>query len=59
LTAQLKERLTDYAFDAGFTNMGVCRTTDVPQIAERLKTYVDKWPPWQNEMDGRAHELAW
>ncbi len=50
MTAELKARLKDYAIEAGFSNMGVCRPTDVPQIAERLKTYVE---------EGRHGTMKW
>jgi epoxyqueuosine reductase len=50
LTAALKARLFEFAHAEGFSNMGVCRTSDVPQIAERLKTYVEK---------GRHGQMAW
>ena len=57
MTAALKERLTDYAFEAGFTNMGVCRTTDVPQIAQQLKAYVDKGR--HGKMNWMAERMNW
>ena len=50
MTADLKARLFEFAHAEGFSNMGVCRTSDVPQIAERLKTYVEK---------GRHGQMGW
>ncbi|MBI1494787.1 tRNA epoxyqueuosine(34) reductase QueG [Halocynthiibacter styelae] len=46
----LKARLQDYAIEAGFAQMGVCRPDAVPQIAERLQQYVDA---------GRHGQMAW
>lgn len=37
--------------------MGVCRTTDVPQIAERLKTYVEKGR--HGDMQWMAERMNW
>ncbi|MGB0968346.1 MAG: tRNA epoxyqueuosine(34) reductase QueG [Halocynthiibacter sp.] len=46
----LKARLQDYALEAGFAQMGVCRPDAVPQIAERLQQYVDA---------GRHGQMGW
>lgn len=37
--------------------MGICRTSDVPQIAERLKTYVEKGR--HGEMQWMAERMNW
>ena len=57
MSAELKAQLFDFAREAGFTNMGVCRTTDVPQIAERLKTYVDAGH--HGKMKWMAERMNW
>ncbi|HHI70437.1 MAG TPA: tRNA epoxyqueuosine(34) reductase QueG, partial [Rhodobacteraceae bacterium] len=50
LTAELKARLVDFALKEGFSKAGICHPWDVPQIAERLKTYVAK---------GRHGQMRW
>ncbi|AXX99156.1 tRNA epoxyqueuosine(34) reductase QueG [Profundibacter amoris] len=50
LTAGLKARLVDFALREGFSKAGICRPWDVPQIAERLKTYVK---------EGRHGQMRW
>jgi epoxyqueuosine reductase len=50
LTADLKARLVDFALKEGFSKVGICRPWDVPQIAERLKTYVK---------EGRHGQMGW
>ncbi len=50
MTADLKARLVDFALQEGFSKVGVCRPWDVPQIAERLKTYVK---------EGRHGQMRW
>jgi len=50
LTADLKARLVDFAMQEGFSKVGICRPWDVPQIAERLKTYVK---------EGRHGQMRW
>ncbi len=50
MTAELKARLVDFALREGFSKAGVCRPWDVPQIAERLKTYVK---------EGRHGQMGW
>jgi len=57
LNAELKARLSEFALNEGFSNMGVCRTSDVPQIAERLKTYVDKGR--HGKMQWMAERMNW
>ncbi len=57
MSAELKTRLFDFAQEAGFSNMGVCRTTDVPQIAKRLKTYVEKGR--HGDMQWMAERMNW
>ena len=50
MTAGLKARLSEFALEEGFSKIGICRPTDVPQIAERLKTYVK---------EGRHGQMGW
>jgi len=50
LTAGLKAQLSEFALGEGFSKIGICRPTDVPQIAERLKTYV---------REGRHGQMGW
>ncbi len=50
MTAVLKARLVDFALQEGFSKVGICRPWDVPQIAERLKTYVK---------EGRHGQMRW
>jgi len=57
LTADLKARLFEFAHAEGFSNMGVCRTSDVPQIAARLKTYVEKGH--HGQMGWMAERMNW
>ena len=57
MSAELKARLFKFAQEAGFSNMGVCRTSDVPQIAERLKTYVEKGR--HGDMQWMAERMNW
>ena len=57
MSAELKARLSEFAFAEGFSNIGVCRTTDVPQIAERLKTYVEAGR--HGEMQWMAERMNW
>ncbi|MEM8538201.1 MAG: tRNA epoxyqueuosine(34) reductase QueG, partial [Pseudomonadota bacterium] len=46
----VKHALEAYALEAGFAAMGVCRPDAVPQLPERLKTFVD---------EGRHGDMAW
>ncbi|WP_420857935.1 tRNA epoxyqueuosine(34) reductase QueG [Marivivens marinus] len=46
----MKARLQDYAREAGFAAMGICRPDSVPQIAGRLQDFVDK---------GRHGQMGW
>ncbi len=46
----LKDRLKAKAFDEGFAHFGVCRPDAVPELPERLATYVE---------DGRHGQMAW
>lgn len=50
MTADLKVRLSEFALGEGFSKIGICRPTDVPQIADHLKTYVDA---------GRHGQMGW
>ena len=46
----LKDRLRDKAFEEGFASFGICRPDAVPELPERLATYVD---------EGRHGQMAW
>lgn len=46
----VKDALVDYAIEAGFSKVGVCRPDAVPQIADRLDTFVK---------EGRHGQMAW
>lgn len=48
--ADLKARLIDFAEDAGFEAVGICRPDAVPELPERLQEFV------ANEMHG---QMAW
>ncbi len=50
MSAELKLALRQYANDAGFVGFGVCRPDAIPEIAERLKTFV---------ADGRHGQMGW
>ena len=50
MSADLKDRLISYAQEAGFAKVGICRPDAVPQIADRLQTFVD---------EGRHGQMAW
>ncbi|MEM7439582.1 MAG: tRNA epoxyqueuosine(34) reductase QueG [Pseudomonadota bacterium] len=47
---QFKDRIRARAFEEGFVGFGVTRPDAVPEIADRLKTYVD---------EGRHGQMAW
>ncbi|MCA1774743.1 MAG: tRNA epoxyqueuosine(34) reductase QueG [Loktanella sp.] len=47
---ELKERLRDFALEAGFVKMGVCRPDAMPEAPERLKAFLEK---------GRHGEMGW
>ncbi|WP_424178282.1 tRNA epoxyqueuosine(34) reductase QueG [Yoonia sp. TsM2_T14_4] len=46
----MKDRLKDFALEAGFAKIGICRPDAVPEMAERLATFV---------ADGRHGQMAW
>ena len=46
----LKDRLREFALDAGFAKMGVCRPDSIPEVAERLAQFVD---------EGRHGQMQW
>lgn len=50
MSADLKAKLLDKARQEGFAEMGVCRPTDVPEIAARLAEFVD---------EGRHGQMGW
>jgi len=50
MSETLKDRLRVKAFEEGFASFGVCRPDAVPELPERLATYVD---------DGRHGQMAW
>ena len=50
MSETLKDRLRAKAFEEGFASFGVCRPDAVPELPERLATYVD---------DGRHGQMAW
>lgn len=46
----MKQALVSYALEAGFAKVGICRPGAVPEISERLKTFVD---------EGRHGQMTW
>lgn len=50
MSAELKARLTTFAQEAGFAEIGVCRPDAVPEMAERLASFV---------AEGRHGQMGW
>ncbi|MEL7211150.1 MAG: tRNA epoxyqueuosine(34) reductase QueG [Pseudomonadota bacterium] len=50
MSAELKARLTTFAQEAGFAEVGVCRPDAVPEIADRLAAFV---------AEGRHGQMGW
>jgi len=53
----LKDRLEDYALEAGFAAMGVCRPDAVPELPERLRAFVDQG--MHGQMGWMAERMGW
>ena len=53
----LKDRLQTYALEAGFAKMGVCRPDSIPEIADRLKDFVDQG--FHGQMAWMAERMNW
>jgi epoxyqueuosine reductase len=53
----LKEQLVAFAREAGFTAVGVCRPDTVPELPERLQTFVDAG--MHGQMAWMAERMAW
>ena len=53
----LKDQLRAKALEEGFVGFGVCRPDSVPQLPERLQTYVDKGR--HGQMGWMAERMAW
>ncbi|WP_342077520.1 tRNA epoxyqueuosine(34) reductase QueG [Yoonia sp. SS1-5] len=53
----LKADLTAFATEAGFAKVGICRPDAVPEIAERLATFVDQG--MHGQMGWMAERMHW
>ena len=53
----MKARLEAYAIEAGFAAMGVCRPDAVPELPDRLKTFVDSG--MHGQMGWMAERMHW
>ncbi|WP_108813483.1 tRNA epoxyqueuosine(34) reductase QueG [Loktanella sp. Alg231-35] len=53
----LKERLTTFAHEAGFASLGVCRPDALPELPERLQTFVDAG--LHGQMAWMAERMHW
>ena len=53
----MKERLQAFAREAGFAKLGVCRPDAVPELAERLATFVDQG--MHGQMSWMAERMHW
>ncbi|PUB17001.1 tRNA epoxyqueuosine(34) reductase QueG [Yoonia sediminilitoris] len=53
----MKARLTEFALDAGFAKVGVCRPESVPELAERLAAFVDAG--MHGQMAWMAERMHW
>ena len=53
----LKTRLKDYALEAGFAAMGVCRPDAVPELPARLQAFVDAG--MHGQMGWLAERMGW
>ncbi|WP_342071831.1 tRNA epoxyqueuosine(34) reductase QueG [Yoonia algicola] len=53
----MKQRLIDFAQEAGFASVGVCRPDAVPELPERLQAFVDAG--MHGQMGWMAERMAW
>ncbi len=53
----LKQRLEDFALEAGFAAMGVCRPNAVPELPARLQAFVDAG--MHGQMGWMAERMGW
>ncbi len=53
----LKHRLEDFALEAGFAAMGVCRPNAVPELPARLQAFVDAG--MHGQMGWMAERMGW
>ena len=53
----LKAQLSDYARDAGFATVGICRPDSVPELPERLQSFVNAG--MQGQMEWMAERMHW
>ena len=53
----MKERLRAFAHEAGFAKLGVCRPDAVPELAERLATFVGQG--MHGQMSWMAERMQW
>jgi epoxyqueuosine reductase len=53
----LKADLKAYALDAGFAKLGICTPDAIPEVAERLKAFVDA--QYHGQMSWMAERMAW
>ncbi|WP_106746528.1 tRNA epoxyqueuosine(34) reductase QueG [Yoonia maritima] len=53
----MKDRLVTYAQEVGFAKVGICRPDAVPEIAERLATFVDAG--MHGQMEWMAERMHW
>lgn len=56
-TSISKDTVRAFALDAGFSDIGFCRPTDVPQIAERLDQFVAEGR--HGQMNWMAERMHW
>lgn len=56
-TSISKDTVRAFALDAGFSDIGFCRPTDVPQIAERLDEFVAEGR--HGQMNWMAERMHW
>jgi epoxyqueuosine reductase len=57
LISDLKSRLVAEAYEIGFDACRICRPWDVPQVAERLQTFVDAGR--HGQMGWMAERMSW
>jgi len=53
----MKDRLTAFAFEAGFAKVGICRPDAVPEMAGKLAEFVDAG--MHGQMAWMAERMAW
>nr|WP_106357276.1 tRNA epoxyqueuosine(34) reductase QueG [Yoonia maritima] len=53
----MKDRLVTYVQEAGFAKVGICRPDSVPEIADRLATFVDAG--MHGQMEWMAERMHW